>query len=160
MILQRPLISPNQRFDLDDFLSLQSNVRTDSKYYQANFNAATSYILKGFTISSAAIGQTSLNVTLDGSTLINPDNTTDFSWFVGAVGASVINVPVGVGSLLAGRNYLELDLGSESGTLLQRVFWDPSADAGAGSEFSQAVNTTTELNVAVVVNQSAFNSSN
>ncbi len=158
MILQYPLIHSNERFDLEELQALQSNVRTDSKYWQAGFNSSTSHIVQGFSISSAAIGQSSLSVVLDGSVLVNPDNTTDFSWFSGAVGASAISVPVSVGNLIAGRNYLELELSYTNGTPLQRVFWDPSANGGEGAEFSQSVNTTTELSVSVIVNQSGFNS--
>lgn len=160
MILEYPLLHSNQRFELDDLKAIQSNVRTDSKYWQAGFNNSTSHIVQGFSISSAALGQSSLSVTLAGSVLLNPNNTTDFSWFAGATGSSPISVPVSVGNLVAGRNYLELQLGSVDGTPLQRVFWDPSANGGAGAEFSQSVNTTTELTVSVICNQSGFNSGN
>jgi hypothetical protein len=156
MILQRPLIHPNQRFDLEEWNALLTALKTDSKYWQKNFNSATSYIVSGFTISDSYLGQTNLQVVVAGSLLLNPDNTTDFSWFAGADGASAITVEVGVGGLIVGRNYLELDLTSTSGTPLQRVFWDKTS----ASEFSQEVNTTTVTGASVVVNQTSFNTSN
>jgi hypothetical protein len=159
-ILQRLLEHSQQRFDLEDLNTILSALRSDSKYWQLLFNAQTSYVVAGFEISSSSIGQSSINIVLDSSILLNPNNSTDFSWFAGFSGASPINVGIEAGALVIGRNYVELQLSTIDSVPLQRAFWDPTANSGAGGEFQQQVNTTTELQVQVVVNQTAFHVSN
>lgn len=99
-----------------------------------------------------------MEVALTGATLINGDNTNDFSWWTAPASPDPISVGTGAGALQSGRNYLELQLTEEDGTPLQRAFWDPTANSGDGVEFTQEVNTVTELFVTVVINQTGFHS--
>jgi hypothetical protein len=51
---------------------------------------------------------------------------------------------------------VELEVYAEDGTPLQRAFWDPSANSGQGVEFTQEVDTVTEMFVRVKINQTGF----
>lgn len=155
-ILTRPLLRPQQRFDLEDYNVALSALRADSHFYTQRVIASKAYILQGFTISNAFIGQPTADVSMTNATLINGNNTGDVSWWTAPASPSPLTLPTGVGGLLSGRNYVELEVYSQDGTPLQRAFWDPSADSGKGVEFTQEVNTVTEMFIRVHVNQSAF----
>lgn len=155
-ILTRPLLRPQQRFDLEDYNVALSALRADSHFYTQRVMADKSFILQGFTISQSFIGQPTADVTMTGATLINGDNTGDVSWWTAPASASPMTLPTGVGGLQSGRNYVELQVYAQNGTPLQRAFWDPSANSGVGTEFSQQVDTVTEMFVRVVINQTGF----
>jgi hypothetical protein len=159
-ILTRPLLFPQERYDLEDFNLALSALRSDSQYYTKGFIAPTSYILAGFVIPQSTIGQTSASIILTNSVLINGNSPSDFSWWAAPVGASPLAIPVGNNGLQPGRNYVSLEIYAQNGTPLQRAFWDPTANSGAGSEFSQSVNTVTELFTKAVVSQSGFDGGN
>jgi len=156
-ILERPLLRPQQRFDLEDWEVLLSALRTDSKFWHSRFMASSAYIIQGFKIDSSFIGQSTAQITLDGSSLVNANNTNDFSWYTAELSPTPITIPSGSGGLQPGRNYVELVLGTQNGTPLQRAFWDPSANSGAGIEFTNEVNTVASINITAVVNQTSFN---
>lgn len=158
-ILTRPLLRPQQRYDLEDLEVQLSALRTDAQFWTKSFLSPNSYIGKGFTIAQGFIGQTTAEIDLTDAYLINPDNSGDFSWWVAPVGASPLTIPSGSGGLLAGRNFVEIKLNEEDGTPLQRAFWDPTANSGEGVEFTNEVDTVTETGVEVVVNQSSFSAS-
>lgn len=159
-ILTRPLLRPQQRWDLEDYNTALSALRADSHFYTKTFISDKSSILQGFTISQTFVGQPTADITMDDATLVNGDNTGDFSWWTAPDAPDPITIPTGVGGLQAGRNYVELELFAQDGTPLQRAFWDPTANSGAGVEFTQEVNTVTELFVGVKVNQTGFNVGN
>lgn len=153
-VLSRPKISPQQRFDLEDFLVLLSGLARDSKDHTKQFWAPTQFILKGFAVSGLnAPSPVSINVT-DG-TLINANNSGEFSFFDSEVGDPAISVALQANS----RNYIELFLSLADGTPLPRAFWDPSADSGQGSEFQQTVNTLTSLKLNAVSSVGGFSGS-
>lgn len=156
-ILSRSLMRPGQRLDLEDWEVEQSSARTDSKFWHLRMMSDKAYIVKGFVIPESFIGQTVAEVVLDSSTLINANHSDDFSWYTAELNAPNIVIPSGAGGLLPGRNFVELTLSEEENTPLQRAFWDPSANSGAGTEFTNEVNTVTDLACGVVVNQSGFN---
>jgi hypothetical protein len=153
VILSTPRLLPQERFDLEDLNALLSSARTDGKLYQAHFNSNLNYVLQGFTVSG--IGLKQATVTVQDSTLIIPQNTTDFSWYVASPTDSNITIP---GSSLTDgqRNYVELQLLTQNNTPLTRAFWDPEANSGAGSEFNQIVDTITDLGVSCVVLTGGF----
>lgn len=159
-ILTRAKLFPQERFDLEDFNLALSALRTDSHFYTKEFISNLAYILKGFTISQAYIGQLTANVDLTDATLINGNNTGDFSWWAAPTSPAPLVLPTGVGGLQNGRNYVELEIYAQDGTPLQRAFWDPSANSGAGVEFTQQVNTVTELFIKAHVNQTGFTGGN
>lgn len=112
--------------------------------------------MSGFIVSG--LGLTVASVVLDGASLVLPQNTSDFSFFVGDSGAAPIIVTAA--SLTNGvRNYLELSLTTEDNTPLSRVFWDPSLNSNNGAEFTQTVDTIVDLKVSVTVIQGGFSGS-
>lgn len=152
-ILSRPKLSAQERFDLEDLNALLSAARTDAKLYTKEFKASLNYILKGFVISGLGLQQATMAMT--DATLIIPQNSFDFSWFIAAPGEADIIIP---GSSLTDgtRNYIEISLATQDGTPLTRAFWDPDADSGAGAEFNQIVDTMTDLEVVVTVSTGGF----
>lgn len=159
-VLTRPLLRPAQRFDLEDYNVQLSALRSDSHFYTQRFLSPTAYILQGFTIDQSFIGQPTADISLTNATAINGNNTGDISWWTAPEMPDPLTIPVGVGGLQAGRNYVELEIYAVDGTPLQRAFWDPTANSGAGVEFTQEVNTVTEMFVKVHVNQTGFTGGN
>lgn len=159
-ILTRPLLRPQQRFDLEDFNTALSALRTDSHFYTKRVVSDKAYILQGFSISQAFIGQPTADVSLVNATLINGNNSGDVSWWTAPESPTPITLATGVGGLQSGRNYVELEVYSQDGTPLQRAFWDPSANSGLGVEFTQEVDTVTEMFVRAKINQTGFSVGN
>lgn len=155
-ILTRPLMRPQQRWDLEDFNTGLSALRADSHFYTKRLISDKAYIFQGFTISNTFIGQPTADINLTNATLINGNNTGDVSWWTAPESPTPITLPTGVDGLQGGRNYIEIEVNPLDGTPLQRAFWDPSANSGAGVEFTQEVNTVTEMFVNVSVNQTGF----
>lgn len=153
MILSRPKLQPQERFDLEDLNALLSASRTDAKLYTKEFLSNTNLILKGFSVTGIGLQIATVN-TAD-ATLIVPQGTFDFSWFIAAPGSANISVPAS--SFVDGvRNFVELSLATQDNTPLSRAFWDPDANSGAGSEFNQIINTITDLEVEVTVLTGGF----
>ncbi len=159
-ILTRPLLRPQQRWDLEDFNTALSALRADSHFYTKRLISDKAFIFQGFKIDQAFLGQTTADITLEDSTVVNGNNTGDVSWWTAPESADPLTLPTGVGGLQGGRNYVELEVYAEDGTPLQRAFWDPSANSGLGVEFTQEVDTVTEMFVRVSVNQTGFTSGN
>lgn len=158
-ILTRPLLHSAQRYDLEDYLAQLAALRADAHYYTQRFLSESAYVTQGFTIDSSFIGQATADVDLTSATLINGNNSSDISWWTAPAGSDPLTLPTGVGGLQVGINYVELEIYAVDGTPLQRTFWDPSANSGAGAEFIQEINTVTDMNVRVVINQSSFSGS-
>lgn len=53
-------------------------------------------------------------------------------------------------------NYVEAQVFTENTNNQTRVFWDPTANSGAGEEFSQNIDVLTKQDIRLVVNQVAF----
>lgn len=155
-ILSRTKIHPQQRYDLEDYETLLSAARTDAKLWTKQFLSSENLILKGFSVSG--IGLKDATILMADATLIIPQGTFDFSWFTSAPAEP--NIVVSDADLVDGvRNYLELSLTTEDNTPLNRAFWDPDANLGEGAEFTQTVNTVTDLKVNVVVSTGGFSGS-
>jgi len=146
-----------QRFDVEDLNVMLSALRTDSKFYTNRFVSNQTYIISGFTIAE---NSSNVVIAMENSTLINGPATEDFSWYTSEESAPAITLAKGAGGLQSGRNFVELEIGSENGTILQRAFWDQSAGGGSGSEFTNDVETVTDLLINVHINQSGFNTTN
>jgi hypothetical protein len=152
-ILSRVKISPQERYDLEDFTAQQSAQRTDSKLYTQKFLSESNLILSGFSVSG--IGLNSATVAMTGCALIVPQGTSDFSYFISAPSEPDVLIPDA--DLVDGaRNYVEVRLVNQDGTPLTKAFWDPEANSGAGAEFNQIVNTITDLQVQFVVSTGGF----
>lgn len=153
-ILGRARLLPQERFDLEDLLAIQSLACADDQNRILRFWANTQYIVKGFEASGVG-GASPALVTLDGATLINANNSGDFSWFTGASGASAIQVNLNSSS----RNFLELELSTLNGTPLTKTFWDKAGSSGDGVEFQQVIDTITNIQVDVIVLLGGFSGS-
>jgi len=150
MILSRVKFYPQERIDLEDFTTLLSGARTDSKLWTKQFLSGENYILKGFTVSG--IGLQSATIEMDNASLILGNGSQDFSYFISEDSPSDITIPDA--DLADGvRNYVELELIYQDGTPIVKAFWDPSANGGLGAEFNQQVNTVSDLRVQAVVVQ-------
>lgn len=153
MILSRVKISPQQRYDLEDFFAQLAAARTDSKLWTKQFLSDQNLILGGFTVSG--VGLNSATVNMANATLIIPQNTFDFSYFISEPGAPNVTIPDA--DLADGtRNYVEIALSTQDNTPLTKAFWDPEANSGNGAEFNQIVNTVTDLKVSFVVSTGGF----
>lgn len=153
MILARPRLISQERFDLEDLSVLLSAARTDSKLYTKEFLSSQNLILKGFTITG--LGLHVATMIMADSTLIMPQNSFDFSYFTAAPAEPNITIPAS--ELTVGvRNYIEVSLATQDGTPLTRAFWDPEANSGAGAEFNQQVDTVTDLEIIPVVLTGGF----
>lgn len=156
MILSRVKISPQQRFDLEDFTAGQAAERADSKYYVQKFLSDANMVLGGFNVSG--IGLTSATVGMANAALIFPENTFDFSYFVSA--SADPDIVLTDADLEDGaRNYVEAQLSTLDGVPLVKAFWDPEANSGLGAEFNQIVNTITDLRVTFSVSTAGFSGS-
>lgn len=155
-ILSRVKISPQQRYDLEDFFAEQSAARTDAKLWAQKFLSESNLILGGFSVSG--IGLTQATVAMMGAAFIFPQNTSDFSYYVASPAEPDVVIPDS--SLVDGaRNYVEIQLTTQDGTPLTKAFWDPEANSGAGAEFNQIVNMTTDLKCSFVVSTGGFSGS-
>lgn len=156
MILSRVRIIPQERYDLEDFIASQSSVRTDSKFWTKQFLSNSNYILKGFKLSGVGLTEAAMDVTE--GTLINAASSSDFSWFV--VDDATTSITISDGELTDGaRNYVEIQLVTETNTPVTKAFWDPAANGGQGAEFNQEIDTMTDLAVQVVVSTGGFSGS-
>ena len=138
-ILSRPNISPQMRFDLEDWEALLSSLRSDSKLNTKQFSSDENSILKGFAVSG--IGLKTALVQMADATLIVPEGTFDFSYFISSI--SEPDITVSDADLTDNtRNYLEIQLCTLDGVPLTKAFWDPDANGGNGQEFNQVVKST------------------
>lgn len=152
-ILSRVKISPQQRYDLEDLFADQAAARADEKLWIQKFLSESNAIMGGFNVSG--VGLNSATVAMTGCSLIIPQSTTDFSYFVSAPVEPDVVIPDA--DLVDGaRNYLEVALATQDGTPLTKAFWDPEANSGNGAEFNQIVNTVTDLRVTFVVSTGGF----
>lgn len=152
-ILERPRLLPQERFDLEDLNALLSAIRTDFNYWHKRFFSGENHIVKGFNVSG--IGLKAATVNMANATLIIPESTTDFSWFTSESGAS--NITITDAELTDNaRNYIELELVTDTGTPVTKAFWDPSADGGNGAEFNQTIDTVTYIEAQASVRAGGF----
>lgn len=153
-VLAQPILLAGERLDLTDWnIQIESN-QADWQYFISSFMASTQFVMNGFTVGTVGTASPA-QVALAGSTLINANNTGEFSYFVGPSSASPISVPL----VSSSRNFLELQLSMVPGVPLARNFWDQSANNGVGAEFIQTVNTLATCTCTVNVNQSGFTGS-
>ena len=153
-ILSKPRLLAQERFELEDVNTLLLSLCADSEFWTKEFLANAQFILKGFQVTGLN-GPSPATVVMTDATLINANNTGDFSWFVADPAGGNISTALTSGS----RNYLELELTTDTGTPLTKAFWDPSAQGGLGAEFNQTINTVTSLKMTVVALLGGFSGS-
>lgn len=155
-ILSRVKISPQQRYDLEDFFAEQAAARTDSKLFVQKFLSDANLILAGFSVTG--IGLKAATVLMSNCALIIPQNSFDFSYFISAPAEP--DIVISDAELVDNaRNYVELQLSTKDNTLLTKAFWDAEANSGKGAEFNQIVNTITDLQASFVTSTGGFSGS-
>jgi hypothetical protein len=153
MILTRPRLIAQERFDLEDLNVLLSSARTDANLYTKEFLSTQNLILKGFSLTG--IGLHVATMIMADATLIIPQSSTDYSYYIASPSEANITIPAS--ELTDGvRNYVELSLVTTNGTPLTRAFWDPEANSGAGAEFNQQVDTVADLSIVPIVLTGGF----
>lgn len=156
MILSRIRLLPNQRYDLEDLNSMLSGVRTDAKYNIKKLISNLNYVVNGFTVTGIGLKIATVNMTE--GTLMIPQGTSDFSWYTTSPLDS--NVVIPDSQLVDGvRNYIEMELQTETHTPVVKAFWDSNSNSGNGLEFNQITDTITDLTVKFIVVQGGFSGS-
>lgn len=148
-LLQRTRILPQQRLDLPDFRNIEDFVCADFKAQFKNIWTGENFVLKGFV--TTGIGTNAISMALAGSALIVGSD--DGTMFIGAPSLS----PATSDALTpASTNYVELSIEQDTGGADSRAFWDPTAAAGQGGEFSQIVDTFIFTKAKLNINTSNF----
>lgn len=148
-LLQRVRILPNQRLDLPDFNRIEDFVCADLKTINKNVLANQNFVFSGFV--ATGIGTNTLSVPVANASLIVGSD--DGAIFVGAPTLS----PISTDSLSpSATNYIEITLSQDTGGADSRAFWDATANAGEGAEFSQIVDTFTFLKANLKISTSNF----
>ena len=137
-LFQRTRILPNQRIDRPDYNNIEDFVCADFKAIHKNVWSAETYVLSGFECTGT--GTSDLIVALEGSVALFGAN--DGTMFIGANGLSDLTTDDLTPS---STNYVEIFIEQDTGGNDSRAFWDQTANAGAGGEFSQLVDTFTFL---------------
>lgn len=157
-VLQRVRVISNERLDLPDFLNLDAFGNADWSAFVEKFFSDSPVIISGFDIDTPVtlIGTStsSVSVNIDGGMLFHPTSTGGAGgFFVGASGSAQQSV-----SLTAGQtNFVEMDQTTSTGAADVRAIWDESGGSdGSGEEFTQTVDTVTDLEVDVTVNTTGF----
>lgn len=151
-LLQRTRILPQQRLDLPDFRNIEDFVCADFKAQFKNIWTGENFVLKGF--ESTGLGTNELNIVIAGSALIvGADDGTMF------IGAPSVADTVTDALTPAATNYVEISIEQDTGGADSRAFWDPTAAAGQGGEFSQIVDTFIFTKIKLNINTSNFTGS-
>lgn len=140
---------PQQRLDLPDFRNIEDFVCADFKSQFKNIWTGENFVLKGF--DSIGLGTNELTIAIAGSALIvGSDDGTMF------IGAPSVADAVTDALTPAATNYVEISIEQDTGGADSRAFWDPTAAAGQGGEFSQIVDTFIFIKVQLNINTSNF----
>lgn len=157
-IMQRVNWLGNQRVDTYDLKKVDDFICADFDLIFKTIFSQNSVIVRGFELYQDidTTDQTFLSspvyVKVADSATIHSDLAQGPLFFVGNEDES----PEEVNLTANATNYIELSLISETGANDARIFWDPTAEGGAGSEFSQSVDTVLFLGTQVTVNTSGF----
>ncbi|OQW46496.1 MAG: hypothetical protein A4S09_16395 [Proteobacteria bacterium SG_bin7] len=150
-LLQQTRILPNQRLDLPDYRNIEDFVCADLKAIQKNVWSNNNFVISGFAPTPGSIGSDTLSLVIaNSSCMLGQD---DGVLYIGA--PSIANLSTD--ALTPGSiNYVELTIEKDTGGADSRAFWDPTANGGAGGEFSQIVDTYVFLKPSFSINTSNF----
>jgi len=157
-VLGRLLIASAERIDMPDFLSIDSYVAGDFKYFiKGLIGGDTPYILKGFEVNNPAdsIGSSSISINVYDSVVWYPGSTTA-SFYHGLAEGHAYAQPLVPELRSNATNYVYLTFDTFETSRDTRAFWDPDIDGGTGGEFTQDINTESVLEVNVNVSISSF----
>lgn len=154
-VLGRVRWTPNMRVDLPDVVALDAYNVTDWQFFMSSFVGNGAFVVRGFELFNpgSLLGNpaTTASVVVDGSMVWSTKNDTG-SFYSPPPGTS--NIPVSL--LLNTTNYIEMELVLDATAEDTRGIWDPAANGGRGSEFTQVVQTETFLTINVTRNNTGF----
>lgn len=148
-LLQRTRLLAQQRLDLPDFNNIEDFVCADFKAIHKNVWADENFVISGFEASGT--GGTELAIALSGSSGIFGED--DGTLYIGAESLSDLTTEALTPSA---TNYVEISVDQDTGGADSRAFWDPTANAGEGGEFSQIIDTFIFLTPQLEINTSSF----
>src|SRR5579884_1439115 len=117
----------------------------------------TPYIIKGFDIINPveSIGTQSCSIDIADSAMYYPGSSAG-SFFYGLPAGNPNAQPLVPELRKNATNYVYLTFSTENTSEDTRAFWDPDANGGAGSEFTQEINTESVIIVQVNVSTGSF----
>jgi hypothetical protein len=157
-VLQRVRAIGNERFDLPDFLNLDAFANADWAEFVEKVLSTSPVIVSGFDITSpqSLIGTdtTTVSINIANSVMFHPTSTGGAGGFFVASSSE----PAQSVTLTANQtNFIEVDQSTSTGAPDTRAIWDESGGAdGTGEEFTQTVDTVTNLDASVTVNTTSF----
>lgn len=154
-ILQKTALYTQQRFDVPDARALEAFSQNDWIYFTKGVLSNKSMIISGFEISNYANIFTvqGVKLQLNNVVLIHPEATTQAAGFYVSSGTEIDAQP---GLNPSNTNFVEVDLGTATGTSDIKAYWDPGANSGAGAEYTSSTETVINLNLQISVNVSGF----
>lgn len=157
-VLGRVLVGSSERLDLVDLLSIDSFTAADFKFLLQSFvGSDTPYILAGCEVNNPgdAIGTESVAVNIHDSVVYHPTSTAG-PFFYGLEEGNANAAPLIPELRKNATNFVYLTFDTFDTAQDSRAFWDPDQNGGAGSEFSQDVNTESVLKLEVGVSVATF----
>lgn len=157
-VLGRLLVSSGERIDLPDLLSIDSYSAGDWQYFMKTMVGEDSpYIIKGFDVinPAGAIGTQSCSINIASSAMYYPGSSAG-SFFYGLPSGDPNAQPLVPELRKSATNYVYLTFTTNNTSADTRAFWDPNANGGIGSEFTQEINTESVIQVQVNVSTSSF----
>ena len=148
-LLQATRILPQQRIDLPDYRNIEDFVCADFKAIHKNVWTDQNYVVSGF--ASSGTGTNTLTIEINGSTAIYGND--DGVLYIGAPSLADLQTTA---LTPASTNYIELYINKDTGGADSRAFWDQTANAGAGAEFSQIVDTFSFTKANINISTSSF----
>lgn len=156
-VLERTKVYPQERLDKTDYENVEKFISADFEQMFKEIFTSSSLIVNGFEIfSDLACTNRTLTVSpvyikITGSTVLHTTSTGP-TFFVGSALTAASSVALTDGAV----NYVELDLAQVTAVPSTRTFRDPNANEGVGADFTQIVNTVTNLIATVTVNTTGF----
>lgn len=148
-LLQRTRVLSQQRIDLPDYRNIEDFVCADFKAIFKNAWTGENFVLSGF--NATGTGTSDLSVALAGSTAIFGKD--DGVMYIGAPSLSALQTDALTPSA---TNFVEIFIEQDTGGADSRAFWDQTAAAGQGGEFSQIVDTFIFIKATFAINTSSF----
>ena len=157
-VLGRLLVSSGERVDLPDLLSIDSYAAGDWQFFlKTVVGSSTPYIIKGFDVitPASAIGTQSCSISIADSAMYYPGSAAG-SFFYGLPQGNPNAQPLVPELRKNATNYVYITFTTLNTSQDTRAFWDPDANGGAGSEFTQEINTESAIQVQVNVSTGSF----
>lgn len=148
-LFQRTRVLPNQRLDKPDYDNIEDFVCADFKAIQKNIAASKNFVYSGFDASGT--GTTTLSLILSGSSATFSEG--DGTLFIGAPSLSPLTTDALIPSV---TNFVELSITQDTGGADSRAFWDQTANANEGAEFSQITDTYIFTKAQFEINTASF----